>query len=216
MKFEELIQHKLSQKSTILCREEYFNSVVLMLLIKIEGEYHFIFQKRAPTIRQGGEVSFPGGKFEKFDIICENTALRETTEEMGIPENKISILGNLGTLVGPVGVIIDTFVGITDVAIDSIHANPSEVERVFTVPVEFFIKNKPEKYYATVRVHPSYIDKETSQEIVSFPADILGLPEWYNKPWGKQKYSILVYRTPEEIIWGITAKLIDNFVKRIR
>lgn len=216
MKFEELIQHKLLQGSKILAREEYLNSVVLMLLIKIEGEYHFVFQKRASTIRQGGEVSFPGGKYEETDKTFECTALRETTEEMGIPESNISILRSLGTLVGPMGVIVDAFVGLTDISVDSIQANPSEVEKIFTVPVEYFIKNEPERYYATVQFHPSYIDEKTSQEIVSFPADLLGLPEGYQKPWGKLKYSILVYRTQEEIIWGLTAKLIDNFVKRIR
>ncbi|MEG6522299.1 NUDIX hydrolase [Desulfotomaculum sp. 1211_IL3151] len=215
MKLEVLIQQKLDREPAILDREEYFNSVVLMLLIKIEGEYHFIFQKRASTIRQGGEVSFPGGKYEESDKTYEYTALRETSEEMGIAENKITILGSLGTLVGPMGVIIDTFVGITDISIDHIQANPDEVEKIFTVPVEYFIKNQPERYYATVQFHPSHTDEKTKQEIVSFPADILGLPEGYKKPWGKRKYSILVYKTQEEMIWGLTAKLIDNFVKKI-
>lgn len=216
MKFEELLKQRLFRDPTILGREEYFNSVVLMLLIKVEGEYHFVFQKRSSNIRQGGEVSFPGGKYENSDITYEHTALRETTEEMGIPASKITILGNLGTLVIPMGVIVDAFVGIANITIDKIKANPSEVERIFTVPVDYFINNEPERYYAAVQVHPSHIDKKTAKEVISFPADMLGLPDKYKKPWGKLKYGIIVYRTSEEIIWGLTAKLIDNFVKRIK
>ncbi|GAB6181335.1 NUDIX domain-containing protein [Desulfotomaculum defluvii] len=213
---EKLLKQGLSRDPAILGREEYFNSVVLMLIIRVQGEYHFVFQKRASNIRQGGEVSFPGGKHEDSDISYEHTALRETAEEMGIPESKITILGNLGTLVIPMGVIVDAFVGIADISINDIKANPSEVEKIFTVPVEYFIKNEPERYYAAVQVHPSHIDKKTSKEVISFPADMLGLPDRYKKPWGKLKYGIMVYKTNEEIIWGLTAKLIDNFVKKIK
>ncbi|MDF2844837.1 MAG: hypothetical protein K0R00_3263 [Herbinix sp.] len=37
---------KLSFQEGLYVNEEYFNSVVLLLMIPIDGEYHFIFQKR--------------------------------------------------------------------------------------------------------------------------------------------------------------------------
>ena len=76
----------------ILGRERFFNSAVLIPLIKIKGEYHLLFQKRAATIRQGGDICFPGGGFEiGVDKSFKDTALRETFEELGIQKKDIKV-----------------------------------------------------------------------------------------------------------------------------
>ncbi|WP_049755876.1 NUDIX hydrolase [Desulforamulus reducens] len=217
MKLDELLKSSLSERPSIQGVEDYFNSVVLVLLILINEEYHLVFQKRCSAIRQGGEVSFPGGKYEPDkDLTLENTAIRETWEEMGIPANKITIIGRLDTLVAPMGTIIDAFVGIADINVDDIQLNPDEVERVFTVPLDYFLQNEPERYFAVVKVHPSYIDEKNRQEVISFPAEALGLPERYRQPWGNLKYGILVYNTKEEKIWGVTARIIENLIKKLK
>jgi len=56
---------------------------VLVLLVPINGEYHFVLQKRCTNIRQGGEICFPGGKVDENDETLEKVAIRETTKEMG-------------------------------------------------------------------------------------------------------------------------------------
>jgi 8-oxo-dGTP pyrophosphatase MutT (NUDIX family) len=38
------------------------------------------------------QIAFPGGKVENFDVNLEETALRETHEEIGIPPNKIKVI----------------------------------------------------------------------------------------------------------------------------
>ena len=45
-----------------------------------------------------GQVSFPGGRVEKSDTGLVQTALRESNEELGIPQEKVEILGNLTEL----------------------------------------------------------------------------------------------------------------------
>ena len=95
----------------ILGRDRFFNSAVLIPLIKIKGEYHLLFQKRAASIRQGGDICFPGGGFEiGIDKNFKDTALRETYEELGIKKKDIKILGQLDTYVAPIGAIIEPFV----------------------------------------------------------------------------------------------------------
>ncbi len=97
----------------IIGKDKYFNSSVLIPLIFFGDEYHFLFEKRANNIRQGGEVSFPGGEFDKNkDKDFLDTAVRETIEEIGIAKEKIQIIGNMGTLVAPMGVTVDSFIGI--------------------------------------------------------------------------------------------------------
>lgn len=45
----------LPKHPNVLGRHRFFNSAVLIPLVKIKGEYHLIFQKRAANIRQGGD-----------------------------------------------------------------------------------------------------------------------------------------------------------------
>ena len=60
-------------------KEEYFNSAALVLLMLVNEEYHFVFEKRAANIRQAGEICFPGGKFDPDqDASFLDTAIRET------------------------------------------------------------------------------------------------------------------------------------------
>ena len=208
------IKQKLPITIGINGREEYFSSVVLLLLIPVEGEYHIVFEKRASNIRQAGEISLPGGKCEDNETL-ETTAIRETTEELGIPADKINILGRLDTIIAPLGVIVDVFVGTADITLSQMLINHDEVERAFTVPVSFFENTTPEEYKVMVKVHPTYIDETTNKEVILFPSAQLGVPEKYKTPWGKLSNKVYVYKTEGEVIWGITARIILDFVSKL-
>ena len=211
------LRNKLPKYPGILHRDEYINTAVLVLLVFIGGEYHFVFQKRGPNIRQGGEVCFPGGFHDPEDGSPEQTAVRETVEEMGIPAHKITVLGQLDTLIAPMGAMVEAFVGVADIrGLDEIRANAEEVESVFSVPVSYFEKNEPEEYPVLMQVHPSSIDEKTGEEVLLFPARELGLPERYSRPWGGMKHTIYVYKVKDNIIWGITAKFIVDVVRKLK
>ncbi len=198
-------------------REDYLNSAVLVLLIKINGEYHFIFQKRSQKIRQGGEICFPGGKYDKYlDKNTQDTALRETVEEIGILPEHITIIGALDFVIAPIGVIVEPFLGITEqIDITQFKINTDEVENIFTLPVSFFRNNPPEIYQTQVKVHPSYKD-EQGKEIMLFPGKALGVGDHYTKPWGYGKNTIFVYHTKEGVIWGLTARIIYDVVEKLK
>jgi len=83
-----------------------------------------------------GQISFPGGGFEEQDQTFNKTAIRETFEEIGIPEKDISILGELSTLyIPPSNFLVHTFVGFIDYY-PTFHPDPAEVSEVFSIPVE--------------------------------------------------------------------------------
>lgn len=211
----EILQRKLPPVPGISGKEEYFNSAVLVLLIWIGGEYHFVFQKRAASIRQGGEICFPGGKFDPDkDLSFLATAIRETEEELGIDAEKIKIIGQLDTVVSLMGVTIDAFLAVLDLPqVSDLPINTAEVEKVFTIPVSYFENTDPAAYKVNITVHPSYIN-EKGEEVVTFPAKELGLPEHYSKPWGDAQNNVYVYDKTEGPIWGITARLIKDLVSR--
>lgn len=209
------IKNQLGFDSGILGKEEFFNSVVMVLLMKIDGEYHFVFQKRADGIRQAGEICFPGGKIDESDKTLEQVALRETCEEMGICPDKIEIIGSLDTLVAPMGVTVDAFIGIANVSLDDLKINTQEVARVITIPVDYFLQHTPEQYNVFVEVHHSMRNKDTGEVVDLLPVEQLGLPAAYKSPWGNFRYNVWVYNTDLAVIWGITARIVREVAQKI-
>ncbi|KAJ7746862.1 NUDIX hydrolase domain-like protein [Mycena maculata] len=56
-----------------------------------------LLQVRSRSMRShSGEVSCPGGRVDELDLSLLDTALRETTEELGIPRDVIEVLGPFG------------------------------------------------------------------------------------------------------------------------
>ena len=77
-------------------------AAVLILLYPLKDEMHLVLMKRNEYDGpHSGQVSFPGGAWESGDRDLEQTALRETREEMGIQQD-MEILGALTPLHIPV------------------------------------------------------------------------------------------------------------------
>lgn len=213
----EALKEKLPVVPGINGKGEYFNSAVLVLLMLVNEEYHFIFQKRAATIRQAGEICFPGGKFDPTqDVSFRDTAIRETVEELGVSSDKLRIIGNLDTVVATMGATVDAFLGILDLgSLDDLHLNDQEVDKVFSIPVSFFEHNEPETYQVKITVNPTSVNK-AGEVVTTFPAQELGLPERYTKPWGDIMSNVYVYRVEGVTIWGLTARLIQDVVSKLK
>lgn len=198
----------------VLGRDRYFNSAVLIPLIKKKGEYYLLFQKRAAHIRQGGDICFPGGKKEEYDATFLDTALRETYEELGIKKEDIKVLGQLDTYIAPIGTVIEPFVArVKKKAYDNMVLDKNEVEKTLLVPLKFFKKHEPLEYTLSHEVQPYKIDEDGNKNIL-FPVDELGLPETYRKPWGNRRHKVWVYKYKGEVIWGITSVIIRDLIQK--
>lgn len=213
----ELIPKIFSDYSSIIGKDRYLNSAVLMPIALTDEKEYLLFEKRSASVRQPGEISFPGGHYDsELDRDFMDTAIRETVEELGIPRHKITVLGKLGTLVTPMGIIVETFIGRLDFQLlDEIRFDSGEVDKIFLVPLNFFINTQPEIYENQLQLHP-YIVDENGKKIDLLPVKELGLPERYANPWKKGKHRVIVYRYENEIIWGITAELIYELVNRLK
>jgi len=78
------------------------HSAVLALLYPHEDKVHTVFMKRADDGHvHSGQISFPGGKVEEVDDTYVDTALREANEELGIPADRVEVLGKLTELYIP-------------------------------------------------------------------------------------------------------------------
>lgn len=203
-------------KPDIIGREHSFNTAVAIPLVKINNNYNLLFEKRSAHIRQGSEICFPGGEFDdELDKDYKQTAIRETEEELGIENGKINYIGKLGTFVNVSNVIVEAFV--TELEINSLNdlrIDENEVEKVFTIPLSYLKENDPEEYEVKIETSPFEIN-EHGERIVFFPTEELNLPIRYHKPWGERRRKIYVYRYDNETIWGITAFLTREFIKKI-
>lgn len=215
--FIDKLKVELTRLPTLNGRKDFKQAAVLVPLIKINDEYHILFEKRGAKISQGGEVSFPGGTIDfNYDKNSCDAAIRETSEEIGIEKEGIDILGQLDTVFMPSGLVVDAFVGVLNITdINNLKVSEFEVEYLFTVPLAYFIETDPEIYETYLKVVPSKINSDGEKEI-TFPAKELGLPRIYHKSWGNGKHLIYLYRYKGEIIWGATAKIIEDLKNRIK
>jgi 8-oxo-dGTP pyrophosphatase MutT (NUDIX family) len=109
-------------------------SAVMILLFTQDNELHTFFIER--NVYDGvhsGQISFPGGGFEKTDKDLFHTALRETQEEIGIQAADIHILGNLTELyIPPSNFDVFPVVGFLDKE-PQLDIDTSEVQKVFKI-----------------------------------------------------------------------------------
>lgn len=114
---------------------EFRRAAVLMPLFLWEGEWQVLFTRRSNTVQDHkGQVSFPGGAAEETDINLAQTACRELEEEVGIPEDSVTILGRMSDLPTITSFIITPVVGVIPWPVQ-LNPNPIEVARVFSIPL---------------------------------------------------------------------------------
>ena len=111
-------------------------AAVLMPLYEKEGEYHILLTKRTEKVEyHKGQICFPGGARHKGDHSLEETALRETFEEIGVCPQDVEILGQLDN----VGTISSKFLITPFVALIphpyEFKVNSDEVEELVEVPI---------------------------------------------------------------------------------
>lgn len=177
---------------------------VLLPLIEMHGELHLIYEVRSKSIRQPGEISFPGGKIEENES-PEYAAVRETCEELGIQESNIEIISELDYATSKSGSFVYSFLGlIRNVDELCFNFNKDEVDELFFVPLSYFLENEPEKYY--MNYYPQADD--------DFPYHMVNDGENYN--WGNIRYPVYFYKYCDYIIWGLTAKITYSLIKKLK
>ena len=83
-----------------------------------------------------GEISFPGGKFSKFDKSFLETAIRETSEEIGITINKNQVIGCLNpTYTYTSNILIYPYIALKEKITEKLRPN-FEVEEIINLPIE--------------------------------------------------------------------------------
>lgn len=186
----------------IIERIQLRHSSVMLPVIENNGQLEVLFEVRSfALVRQPGEVCFPGGRVEGEESF-EETAVRETMEELLIDADQVEVLAPLDYLEMNYGLTVHVYLGVLYDYCGTYSKD--EVDHVFTVPLSWFLENEPEKYVATVNTVPGE----------DFPYDLV--PGGREYRWSRGKYPVYFYRYGNEVIWGMTAKIMYAFVKLCR
>lgn len=118
-------------------------SAVLSLFYPKEKQTYIllIVRSKYPGIHSA-QISFPGGKMETSDFNLEQTALRETFEEVGISKDKIKILKQWSTLyIPPSNFLVTPFMGITSDNL-ALKLDTREVHQILELSLNDLLDNR--------------------------------------------------------------------------
>lgn len=130
----------------------YREAAVLIPLVRIQEQWHIIYIRRpaSEVDMHSGQVAFAGGKRDPEDTDLIMTALRESHEEIGILPHHVQVLGQLNTYHSISRFRITPTVGIVPWPYN-LRPNPTEVARVFTIPLQWLaVSNQYEVRYRRV------------------------------------------------------------------
>ena len=145
-------------------------------------------KRTAHLSSHAGQVSFPGGRIDPDDASPEAAALREAEEEIGLPPDRVEVLGRLTAYVTGTGFRITPILGLlpegTPLHALDLRPSAAEVEAVFELPLSVLLDpDAPQRKRAHFRGR-------------------------WREFW--------VWPHPEHYIWGATAGILVNLASRLR
>lgn len=115
------------------------SAAVLIPVIAQGDELRVLFTVRTDHLHDhAGQISFPGGRSDPQDATPRDTALRECSEEVGVPPARIEVLGALSEYLTVTGYRVTPFVGLIRAPL-SLTLDSFEVAEVFEVPLGFLL-----------------------------------------------------------------------------
>ncbi|MBY0463891.1 MAG: CoA pyrophosphatase [Burkholderiales bacterium] len=157
------------------------DAAVLMAIVQRAEPTLLLTQRASHLNTHSGQIALPGGKVDVTDVSHIAAALREAHEEVGVPPEKVDVLGCLPVYVTGTAFTVTPVVGLLPPDVQWVP-NASEVADVFEVPLTFLLDP------ANHRLHRVVFEGVER--------------EWYSMPYADAM--------AERFIWGATAGMLRN------
>lgn len=154
-------------------------AAVLLPIFAHEDGLRMLFTVRTDHLYDhAGQISFPGGRTDDVDRNAEDTALRESSEEIGLAPEAVEILGTLHDYVTVTGYRVTPVVGLVADR-QPLRLDPFEVAQVFEVPLDFLLNPRNHqrnlvlhqgkaRYYYSISFGLRYIWGATAGMLLNF------------------------------------------------
>ncbi len=160
------------------------SAAVLIPILEHSSGFTILLTQRTETMsNHPGQIAFPGGTKEVAESTPEETALRETEEEIGVSKETIEIIGNLHPTTTRMGYLMHTYVGYSNENNIQFTMLEDEVERLIEIPV-------------------SHLFDPINQALIT----------WQGQ---SRLLSQLGFRVEDELIFGATARVINEFINLV-
>ena len=113
-------------------------AVLIPLLLKENGLSVLLTQRTNHLRDHAGQISFPGGRMDPEDLSPDDTALRESQEEIGLDPKRVEIIGYLPQYLTVSGYSVTPVVGLVQPQEEYV-LDEFEVADVFEVPLHFLL-----------------------------------------------------------------------------
>lgn len=112
-------------------------AAVLIPLVEREPELTVLLTQRATQLKNhAGQISFPGGRIEPYDLGPREAALREANEEIGLDERFVNVVGYLPDHVVISGFRVTPVVAFVKPGFELL-LDEREVQDTFEVPISY-------------------------------------------------------------------------------
>ena len=113
-------------------------AVLIPLVLKEEGLSVLLTQRTNHLRDHAGQISFPGGRMDHEDQSPNDTALRESQEEIGLDPKRVEIIGHMPQYLTVSGYSVTPVVGLVQAQAEYV-LDEFEVADVFEVPLSFLL-----------------------------------------------------------------------------
>ena len=113
-------------------------AVLIPLLLKEDSLWVLLTQRTNHLRDHAGQISFPGGRMDPEDQSPNDTALRESEEEIGLDRHRVEIIGHLPEYLTVSGYSVTPVVGLVQAQAEYV-LDEFEVADVFEVPLSFLL-----------------------------------------------------------------------------
>lgn len=162
-------------------------AAVLVAVVNREAGLTLLLTERSADLPDHpGQIAFPGGRVDPGDASHAAAALREATEETGLPADRVSVLGELASYETVTGYRVTPVVGWVEPPFP-IEPDPIEVADVFEVPLAFVLdpvnqqrhfrmQDERRRYFWAIPYRERYIWGATAAMLIIFDRTLRAAP----------------------------------------
>ncbi len=169
---------------------ELAHAAVLVPLVQRPHGLQVLLTRRTDHLRDhAGQISFPGGRAEPEDADPDFTALREAEEEVGLPRDRVTVIGRMPIYTTVTRFEVTPVVALVEPPFD-LALDAFEVAEAFEVPLAFLM-------------NPAHHRRHIA-ELADGPRAFLSMPWQVAGADGVPR---------EYFIWGATAAMLRNLYR---